>query len=322
MTDIRKGTVRGKVGAGGAVGLGARAKRAPRLVVRRRIIRRRKITLGFILGIFIFIFAIVMLRQPFMKVSGIVVVAPKGISDSAVVSVARRSLAGSYLGIIPYSSILFFNSGTVRQAILGSEPTIAAISIGRDGIASAVLTLEPRIALSRWCGTSASSTSADTLVQDTLPAEDGSCYLFDSSGFLYQRLASSASTSAPQITDGLRTHITQRSATPLFPYTVYAPLVATGTPYLNTIAHESFIPHVFDLARNIRTFHTTVSAIVLRGDEVDLFLKNGTRITYVRGDEQNAFALLSSVAKDISLSDGSLQYVDLRFKGKVYFRKR
>lgn len=321
MTRANTNIIRGKKSSTLSL---SRTKRASRLVVRRRIIRRRKITLGFILFVFLFVFAVVMLRQPFAKITRIVVVAPNGISNGAVTSIVRRALTGSYVGIIPYSSIVFLNSASVRKAVLDSDPTIAAVSISRKGLSSLDITLEPRTALSQWCGTFASSTPANTLSGDTNVTVDSSCYLFDSSGFLYQQLASSTSlaSSASSTAVGLRERSVISSSTALFPYTVYAPLVATGTPYLNTIASESLLPHIFDLAQNIRTFNTVVLSIVLRGDEVDFFLDNGTRITYVRGNERNAFTLLSSVAKDISLSDGSLQYVDLRFKGKVYFKKR
>lgn len=295
-----------------------RMRSTMRLSGRRRIIRRRKITLGFILTIFLFVFIIVMLHQPFMRITRIVVTAPHGISNGAVISMVRHSLIGSYANLVPYSSILFLNNTSIRSAILQNEPTIAAVSIGRKGLGTINVVLEPRTALSRWCGTFASSTPSNILSKDTRTIGNGSCYLFDSGGFLYRKIATTASSTV----DDLHTHIAIGSVAPLFPYTIYAPLVATGTPYLNTIAGESSLPHIFDLARNIRVFHATVSAIVLRGDEVDLFLNDGTRITYVRGGERNAFYLLSSVAKDISLSDGSLQYVDLRFARKVYFKRR
>ena len=50
-------------------------------------------------------------------------------------------------------------------------------------------------------------------------------------------------------------------------------------------------------------------------------MTSGTRITYVLGDEQNAFAALSSAQSDFNLSDGSVDYVDLRFDGKMYLKK-
>ena len=48
----------------------------------------------------------------------------------------------------------------------------------------------------------------------------------------------------------------------------------------------------------------------------------GTRVTYVLGDEQNAFTALTSARDDLNLADGSLEYVDLRFDGKVYLKKK
>ena len=322
--------------------------RSVRLGERRRIMRRRKIVLVFILTIFFFVVIIVFLQRPFLRVTHISVVTPDNISNSVATSLVKKSLSGKYFFSIPYNSALFLHSSRARGVLLKTFPTVAAVSIARNGISAMTITLEPRAPLSRWCGTAASSTPANTIQQDTRSLESGQCYLFDSGGFLFMKIATSTpTTSTPATPPTSNTQATTparaplhrvRTASspvntsssqslvgsiiPLFPYVVYAPLVATGTPYLNTIAHDSTLSHVFDLAQRIRIFHITVSTIVLRGDEVDLFLTDGTRITYVRGDERSAFSLLSSVVHDISLSDGSLEYVDLRFPGKVYFRKR
>jgi hypothetical protein len=43
---------------------------------------------------------------------------------------------------------------------------------------------------------------------------------------------------------------------------------------------------------------------------------------YVLGSEQEAFTALVSAKDSLSLSDGSVDYVDLRFSGKVYVKRK
>ncbi|HRH24694.1 MAG TPA: hypothetical protein PK109_03875, partial [Candidatus Paceibacterota bacterium] len=60
----------------------------------------------------------------------------------------------------------------------------------------------------------------------------------------------------------------------------------------------------------------------IRGDEADLFVPPGTRVTYVVGQEVEAAKSAEAAFKGLNLVDGSLLYVDLRFDGKVYVKRR
>jgi hypothetical protein len=64
-----------------------------------------------------------------------------------------------------------------------------------------------------------------------------------------------------------------------------------------------------------------VVAFVIRGDEADLYAQSGTRITYVLGREEVTTQVAESAFPSLNLDDGSLEYVDLRFEGKAYFKK-
>jgi hypothetical protein len=55
---------------------------------------------------------------------------------------------------------------------------------------------------------------------------------------------------------------------------------------------------------------------------VDDRLASGTRVTYVLGDEQNAFTALVSARDYLKVADGSIEYVDLRFAGETYFKRK
>jgi hypothetical protein len=89
-----------------------------------------------------------------------------------------------------------------------------------------------------------------------------------------------------------------------------------------TLPAAHTLPAAFDFARQLSGLGSPVVRVVYREREVDDYLENGTRVTYVRGEEASSFtALLAShVASDIAR--GALDYIDLRFPGKVYLKKR
>ncbi|MBU2330176.1 hypothetical protein KKG57_01780, partial [Patescibacteria group bacterium] len=65
-----------------------------------------------------------------------------------------------------------------------------------------------------------------------------------------------------------------------------------------------------------------VTSLAIRNDEADLYTTAGTRITYVLGQEQEAVITAASIFSQLNLNDGSVEYVDLRFAGKGYFKRR
>ena len=74
--------------------------------------------------------------------------------------------------------------------------------------------------------------------------------------------------------------------------------------------------------RQLADFGSAPSALIIRGDEADVFLASGSRVTYVLGHEEDAYTALVSAKTNVNLANGSLEYVDLRFPGKVYVKKR
>ncbi len=201
---------------------------------------------------------------------------------------ATEAMQGMYLGLVPRDSFFFIPEGHIRSAILADYPGFAAVSIVHTGLTGISITVTERTAVARWCG------SRLTLVT--------SCYAFDPNGFIFMP----ASTSTPTLN----------------PFSLYAPLVGnTQEPLRATLADADTLPATFDFARRVGTFGSIVATIEIQNDEVNMYLKSGTRITYVLGHEQNAITALVSASSNLNLADGSLDYVDLRFDGKVYLKK-
>ena len=285
-----------------------------RLAGRRRN-RRRRITLAFLIFLGILFGAFIWgIRQNAVRISHVQIfgVDIRQLTDFS--SYATRALQGSYLGIIPRDSIFFFPSARIRANILAAHPDIAAVSIFRNGLTSLSIKVDERIPAARWCGPSPTASSID-------------CYLFDAKGIIYATTSvnstdSTDSTNSPQASS-------PQAAQLMNSFIVYEPLTNEASPIGSTLPNAKEFPSAFDFARQLDTLGSPVAYIVFRNDEVDDYLTSpadggasNTRITYVLGDEQNAFAALVSAHANLNLMDGSVEYVDLRFDGKMYLKKK
>ena len=216
-------------------------------------------------------------------------------ADQSLASLATVAMQGTYFGLIPRDSTFFFPEASIRTNLLAAYPAIAAVSIFRTGLTGLSIKVDTRVPIARWCG------ATPPIASSTTPIDDASCDVFDASGFVY-------ATSSP--------------STPVNPFVIYMPLATTslGTAIGATLPHADSLSGAFDFARQLSTFGSPITMVVFRGDEVDDYFKSGTRVTYVLGDEENAFTALASAQTNFNLADGSVDYVDLRFPGKVYLK--
>ncbi|TSA44176.1 hypothetical protein D4R49_00585 [bacterium] len=263
-----------------------------RLAERRRLRHRRGITVFSILLLLLLGALIWGLWQTPVRISSVTIYG----ADVSFTDYATRAMQGSYFGIIPRDSIFFFPESNIRADILAAHPDIAAVSIFRKGFTGISLKMDYRVPIARWCGVFNAGRS-------DLPALNANCYVFDANGTIFAAAATSTET--------------------INMFSLYAPLEGDGLePLHSTIAHAERLPLVFDFARQLDTLGSRISHVVLRDDEVDDYLTSGTRITYVLGHERDAFTALVSARDNLKLADGSLEYVDLRFDGKVYLKKK
>ncbi len=266
------------------------------LVKRRRSKRRRAI---FALGIFFLMIGggiIYGLQQGAVRISHIKVFG----ADQSLAEIARTAMRGNYFGIIPRDSTFFFPSSHIRADIIAAYPDVAAVSLFRNGLSGLSIRVDDRAPVAQWCGV--------TLGATTTPLDTTKCYFFDASGFIY------ATTSTAQ---------------PVNSFAVYEPIITSGEgstspeyPIGATLQNADKLPITFDFARQLAIFGSPVSLVVIHDGEVDMYLASGTRVTYMLGDENSVFAELMSARADFNLTDGSVLYLDLRFSGKIYLKKK
>ncbi len=296
-----------------------------RLALRRRKRRRRGFLVFAVLLSVLLGAGVYGLSRPGVRISRIEIFG----ADPSLAAIASTTMQGSYFGIIPRNSAFFVPVASIRSAILAAHPEIAAVSVFRDGFTGLSIKADDRTPLARWCGSPSATTSpADSPLKETIPTEDGSCYLFDTGGFVYatatEAFPATGSASSSSGTADLHPDRT------LTPFVLFAALTgAPASPIGKTLEDADRLPAVLDFARRVGSLGPPVGAIVIRGAEVDFFLATSTqgvptgpRITYLLGDEQNALVALISAKGQLDLSDPALQYVDLRFSGRIYFKRR
>lgn len=268
-----------------------RASSAPqgsaRLAERRRLRRRRILITLVVLFALLCAGIVYELNQSAVRISRITVYG----ADQSLADIAVANMQGKYFGLIPRDSTFFFPGASIRAGIMAAYSDIAAVSIFHSGLTGLSIKVDERVPVAQWCGLAPT------------PNVEEYCYVFDAGGFIF---APHASTTVP-----------------INSFVLYAPLAGNvQEPLRAVLADADKLPDAFDLARRLATFGSPVVRVVLRGDEVDDILKSGTRITYVLGDEENAFTALTSARDSFNLADGSLNYVDLRFGGKMYLKKK
>ncbi len=258
----------------------------------KRIRARRRIFITLCVVAFLLLCALAFgLRQSAVRISHIEITG----ADKSLAGVATEAMRGNYLGVIPRDSIFFFPENNIRANILSLHPEFAAISISREWMTGLSIHIENRVPIARWCG---DATTTD-------------CYLFDAKGFVFATTSADSFTSPKLPSEG----------GPVNSFLIFGD-IANNNPIGSTLSNAEKLPAVFNFARQLSSFGSPVSSIVFRNDEVDDYLTSGSRVTYLLGDEQNAFTALSSAQNNFKLSDGSVEYIDLRFNGKVYLKKK
>lgn len=226
---------------------------------------------------------------PALRISVVEVSGPH--ADEVRTSV-QNTFVGTYAYLIPKNSIFFFPKERARLRVLSEHPDISAVAFSRTSFHSVAVVGTPRTAALTWCGA-------------LYESEPLNCYDADIEGLIFAPSTGIASSSG-----ALR---------------VFAPLSQepneSGSPVGLTVDGAGRLPDALRFVKAIRELGVPISGLALRGDEADLRLPSGARITYVLGREREAAQLAASALPNVPFSSGTIQYVDLRFSGKVYVKK-
>jgi hypothetical protein len=259
-----------------------------------KVRRREKTQMA---GFFIFLGVMVvcggfiyLLWRPEIRISQ---VEASGVADpSTLEASAKEQMEGAYFNVFPKDSFFLYPERSIRAAILELHPNVSAVSISRTGFTSIALKTIARASAFEWCGEPGAASSY--------------CFEADAEGLVFAPAVSTGTTS-----EALRVYALLETASS-----------TTSYPLKARVKGAEHIPDILRFSRAIKSLGIPVESIAIRGDEADLYVPQGTRITYVIGHEEAAAKGAEASFARLNLMDGSLEYVDLRFDGKVYLKRR
>lgn len=257
-------------------------------------VRRARAKRFFYIGIGVFGALIVgfLLYAAWLPALRITEVNVAGPDAESIRSIAEGSLRGTHALIVPRNSIFFLPESQMRKRIQEAHPHIVAVSFKSAGLQGIEVVPVLRSSAFLWCG----SVNA---------APSQMCFSADADGYVF----------APY-------DEAQSVATSTLLLRVYVPLEGgVQEPVRAHVGYARALPSSLRLAKTFRALGANVAELAIRDDEADFYTAAGTRITYVIGKEKEAAQLAASVFPQVSLNDGSVEYVDLRFESKVYLRK-
>ncbi len=269
---------------------GKKARPEPKEPLKKRRKKNRKALL-IVLGIAFSVLLAGLVYLAWLPAFRVSAVSVEGPHAEDTKQIAEQSLQGTHAFVLPRNSLFFIPEEDMRARILGTYPDIEAVSITADGLNAIRVRALPRAEAFVWCG-------------EAPGLGDGACYSANAEGLIFAPVPPELAST----TEALR---------------VYSAIEGQegASPVKAHIGHSSRIPEALRFVKAVQTLGADVVSIAFREDEADLYTKAGTRITYVLGREQEAAGIAASVFPQLALNDGSVQYVDLRFSGKAYFKR-
>lgn len=263
-----------------------RVPKTPLKERRRQARKRALVALALVVSVLLVLILIGLWQTP-VRIQR---VEASGATPDALVALAKQQLWGTYGYVLPRNSIFIFPEDDIRKAILAAHPEIAAVSIARSSFTSLTISPTARTSALLWCG------------HERTP--EATCYETDAEGLVFMQADAARVTQPGELK-------------------IYGALEEgdAASPVGARVSQAERIPEALRLVKTLRGLGASITVLQLRGDEADLLLESGTRLTYVLGKEEQAAALAAASFPTLALADGSIEYIDLRFERKIYVKR-
>lgn len=264
---------------------------------KRRVARAKQ---TFFFAVFlagIFAFFIFLFREPSLRVSAIEVAGAEAVSEEAIRGAVRESLAGSYFGLVPKESIIFYPERAIERELERRFLRLSRVEVSTRNLRTIRIGVAERRPAHLWCGS----------VREVVTTE---CFFLDETGYAFDRSATFSGSALTRL---------------------YGELEGAG----ETALGKRFLPEAEFAELNL--FVKAVEALGLSpvslvkkgGGDYDLHLKDGGKLVFALKDgaEKAASNLESALGvdplkNDMAAKRDRLEYIDLRFGNKVFFKFR
>ncbi|PCI29747.1 hypothetical protein COB55_01580 [Candidatus Wolfebacteria bacterium] len=278
------------------------ARKRKRKVSKTRLEQRRKtiVLIGvgifaavlILIGLFAWITNTERLSVVDIYISGNKVVAREDIRD-----LVESELEGSYLKIFARENIIIYPKDDIVASIYDAYSRIKNVEVSRDGLHSLNISIYEYEPFALWCG---------GLIDEYRESEE-SCYFFDAKGYLFDR--------APDFSGDA--------------FIRYYGAISTSTePLRKSFLTPEKVAHVADFLGLLETlFFEPISFLVTAENDYVVTMKNNVSILIAPDSDllevlENLQSVVSSEKFADALSDSSsiLEYIDMRFDNKVFYK--
>lgn len=270
---------------------------------RARIVRFK--VLFVLVGLLVLLTGVVLLmRLQSLRINTITVSGTNVIDPKDVQKIVEDELKQNYVYVFPKQNGLLFPRHTIRQKLFDAFPRFEQVAIGHPSLREITITVMERESVYLWCG----------MRVPGVDSPDTSCYYVDENGFIF-------------------------SKAPYFSGTVYFRFFGSNKPILESDPiGESVLPQtlwnqIVLLKENLESLGFAPHSLAIYNGGEYAFLLSGvpvdTKLRIVFGDKydfKKIFSNLSSALEveplktDITKKFTLLEYIDLRYDNKVYYK--
>ncbi|MBX4215815.1 hypothetical protein KW797_02620 [Candidatus Parcubacteria bacterium] len=241
------------------------------------------------------------IREPFVRVQAVTVMGEEALSESEVQAMASTTLEGYYFSVLPRDSIFFYPRAALERELSSRFTRVHDVEVSRQSLRSLSITLHERAPVYLWCG-------AEKEIVTT------ACFFLDEEGYVFER--------APTFSGSILTRF-------------YGPLEKGTEAVSDEAIGKYFLPSgnfvlLGDFVRKVAMLSLAPSYLVKKEDgDMELFLKEGGKVALsLKEDMEKMFSNLESalladpLKSDMEKRRTALDYIDLRFGNKVFFKFR
>jgi len=243
---------------------------------------------------------------PFLRVTGVTVSGETGLGQEAVENFVRERLSGRYLGLIPKNSIFFITDNILSEAEFKERfPGLAEVTVTWPNLNTLAVAVTDRQSKILWC------VVAETAKQ---------CYYLSPSGLVYQ--------TAPNFSDSVLTEFhTDQPVEKLRQQVIEARdltrVLSVVAFVRDHLAGWSFGPwRLSHLEVKPERDFVLVMTQEDRPGSVTRVIFNADRAVNDIATDLNSVLSNEEFLAEWRAAGGRLEYLDLRFAGKVFYRFR
>ncbi|MBX4195422.1 FtsQ-type POTRA domain-containing protein [Candidatus Parcubacteria bacterium] len=266
------------------------AVRSPELHKKKERVKKARYALYAILIAIFIVGPVFTLRSKSLQIRSVSLEGNQVTKEDDIRRIVTESLDGKYLWIIPKSSSLLFQRSTIERGLLAALPRLASADASLSDTKTLRVAVTERTPYALYCSDISNAEN---------PAE---CFFLDETGYIFSE--------APDFSGGV--------------YMVYAADPPFDPPLRRRFLPDQSFKNLDKFARDLVKLRLEPLVVVRKHDEYDALLRSGPVLKWKSGQDLEHLALdLEAFLNESKMKAGDiskLQYLDLRFDNKVFYR--